>query len=80
MHTKLTLRLDSRLIERAKRYAREHNTSLSALVAGYFALLGRKAAKNSLESDPLVESLRGVLKDSGLNRDNHRRFLEKKYL
>ena len=36
MATKLTLRLDEGLIERAKREARKRGTSLSGMVAGYF--------------------------------------------
>ena len=37
--TKLTLRLDSGLIESAKAFAHEHQRSLSQLVADYFARL-----------------------------------------
>ena len=42
--TKLTLRLDSGLIESAKAFAHEHQRSLSQLEADYFARLGAQSA------------------------------------
>jgi hypothetical protein len=39
MQTKLTLRLDDALIDRAKRYARRHDQSVSQLVANFFSAL-----------------------------------------
>ena len=42
--TKLTLRLDSGLIESAKAFAHEHQRSLSQLVADYFARLAAQSA------------------------------------
>lgn len=39
MKSKLTLRMDEDVKERAKEIARERGTSLSALVEGYFRLL-----------------------------------------
>jgi len=39
MTTKLTLRVEKRIIDKAKRYAREHNTSLSEIVATYLDYL-----------------------------------------
>ncbi len=42
--TKLTLRLDSGLIESAKAFAHEHQRSLSQLVADYFARLAAQPA------------------------------------
>jgi predicted HicB family RNase H-like nuclease len=39
MQTKLTLRLDDRLIEQAKAYAQEKGRSLSQVVADYFRIL-----------------------------------------
>lgn len=41
--TKLTLRLDARTIEQAKRYARSRGTSVSRLVERYFAALDTPA-------------------------------------
>ena len=40
MQTKLTLRLEEQLIERAKAHAKKRGKSVSQMVADYFALLG----------------------------------------
>ena len=47
MHSKLTLRLDDKLIREAKSYASEAEISLSKLVADYFRLLmsGKSATR-----------------------------------
>jgi len=59
MHTKLTLKLDNAIIEQAKNYAKEKNTSLSKLIESY---LGKLVAPNdSYEVTPLVKSLSGVI-------------------
>ena len=82
MYTKLTLRMDTRLIEEAKRYAEEHGSSLSQLVAEYFAVLtakdeGAEAFERKLP--PITRSLVGVLKESEYNPEDYRRYLEDKY-
>jgi hypothetical protein len=57
---KLTIRLDVKVIERAKDYAKKNETSLSKLVEAYFdALTSGKEA--SLPATPLVEGLCGVV-------------------
>lgn len=64
MDTKLTLKLDGRVIASAKRYAREKNISLSGLVENYFQKLTRDQGKketNSQSINPLVKSLSGII-------------------
>lgn len=39
MDTKLTLKLDNSIIEHAKRYAKDKNTSLSKLIESYLGKL-----------------------------------------
>lgn len=77
MQSKLTLRIDERLIQRAKQQARAKGTSVSALVAGYFATLGAEAASQRLTPD--VQRLRGVLRDTSANRDAYREHLMEKH-
>lgn len=60
MDSKLTLKLDSSIIEQAKNYAKEKNTSLSKLIETYLGLLV-EPEKNQ-EVTPLVKSLSGVVK------------------
>lgn len=76
MQTKLTLRLDKKLIEMAKRYAEMSGKSLSQLVADYFSLLGSKPTGQS-ELTPKVKALKGALKN--VSEDDYRRYLEEKY-
>ena len=78
MQTKLTLRLEAQLIERAKAYARQRGTSVSQMVADYFALLDRQEQDEPLA--PLTRSLRGALRGANVDEDEYHRHLEKKYL
>jgi hypothetical protein len=79
MYTKLTLRLDERLIRHAKGYARRSGKSVSALVADYFAAL--EAARNDTDMTlpPKVRSLRGALASKGGDEGDYRRYLERKH-
>ena len=80
MQSKLTLRLDEGLIRRAKGIAKRRGKSLSQMVAEYFALLGSRSSKEADELAPTVNSLKGVLKGSKLDREDYKRHLEDKYL
>ena len=77
MNTKLTLRLDDRLIVSAKRHSAETGRSISQLVADFFAFID--AGAEEVEITPRVRSLRGVLAGSGLDETDYRRHLEEKY-
>jgi antitoxin component of RelBE/YafQ-DinJ toxin-antitoxin module len=61
METKLTLRLDKKIIDRAKDYAQNHNISLSKMVESFLDSLTKQKSKD-IEITPLVESLSGVVK------------------
>ena len=78
MQTKLTLRLDAQLIERAKTHARNRGKSVSQMVADYFALLGQEDPHEMLP--PLTRSLRGALRGAPIDEDEYHRHLEEKYL
>lgn len=78
MNTKLTLRLDEKLIEGAKRHSRESGRSISQLVADFFAFIETPAGH--VDVTPRVRSLRGVLAGHGLDESDYRRHLEDKYL
>jgi len=47
MNTKLTLRMDEALIASAKSYAAAHGSSVSQMVANYFAALGHFSADSA---------------------------------
>ncbi|MBX2938786.1 MAG: hypothetical protein KF880_01800 [Ferruginibacter sp.] len=59
MDTKLTVKLDSDIIEQAKIYARRKNTSLSKLIESYLGLLVEPNDKQQIT--PLVKSLSGIV-------------------
>jgi hypothetical protein len=61
METKLTLRLDKKVIVRAKSYAQNHKISLSKMVESYLDSMTSKKTMD-IEITPLVESLSGVVK------------------
>ena len=66
MKTKLTLALDEAVIKKAKKYAKDNNTSLSALLENYLRLLVSRE-KHSKVEEPVsnyssIEEFRGILK------------------
>jgi hypothetical protein len=82
METKLTLRLNDNVIERAKKYARLHNISLSRLIESYLDNITKeKDIGEKSTITPLVESLIGVIDlpaDFDYKKD-YRDYLEEKY-
>jgi hypothetical protein len=62
MDTKLTLRLNDSIIERAKKYARNHKISLSKMIETYLdSITMQKEKDDKISITPLVESLSGVI-------------------
>jgi hypothetical protein len=72
---KLTLSVDAEVVERAKRFAEQRGTSVSALVERYLDLLTRKPRPEA--EPPVLARLRGILAD--VDPEGHRRHLERKY-
>ena len=78
MQTKLTLRLDDRIVGDAERYARATGKSLSQMVAEYFSTItSPKAASGELT--PTVSRLKGALAGAKVDRDDYRAYLEGKH-
>ena len=80
MQTKLTLRLEDELINKAKRLAHQRGKSLSKLVAEYFFFITSKELSDHKELPPIVKSLYGSLSDKKLDESDYKDYLEKKYL
>jgi len=78
MNSKLTLRLDSQLIRRAKAYAKRSGKSVSSVVADYFAALEVGEADEQ-KLGPKVRSLLGVIRERPAGEGAYRRHLEKKH-
>jgi len=83
METKLTLRLNDSVIERAKIYARSHRISLSKMIESYLdSITKQKEVEKRISITPLVESLSGVIElpaDFDFKRE-YRDYLEENFL
>ena len=60
MDTKLTLKIDREIIEKAKRFAHHQNTSLSMRIENYLHRLTQQG-ENAQNITPLVKSLSGII-------------------
>jgi len=81
MTTKLTLRLDEKMIKKAKETARSKGVSLSRIVEDYFRSLTVRKEKEAPES-PVLAEISGVL-STGMGtrklRAEYRKHLQEKY-
>jgi len=79
MDSKLTLKLNENVIERAKQYAKENNISLSRMIENYLQAVTIRQ-NNKIKISPLVESLTGVIElDKKDYRKDYSDFLSQKY-
>ncbi len=80
MNTKLILHLDDSLIESAKEYSAKTGRSVSSIVSDFFQMLKNSNAEKEPQLPPTVASLKGVLKGSGIQQGDYKKYLEEKYL
>jgi hypothetical protein len=80
MQTKLTLRLEDELINKAKALAQQRGKSLSKLVAEYFKYITSKELGSETDLPPIVKSLSGSLAGSKIDETDYKKYLEGKYL
>lgn len=82
MDTKLTLKLDQEIIEKAKGYAKSRKTSVSRLIENFLQkLTSENPQEEKDEITPLVKSLSGII-DLPKNYDHKKDYadhLSKKY-
>jgi hypothetical protein len=67
MNTKLTLTIEQSVIEKAKKYAKEKERSLSDLIENYLKALTtdssqKEIGQKEIELTPIVKSLKGTFK------------------
>ena len=81
MNTKLTLKLNKKAIDRAKKYAQKNKQSLSVMVEKYFNLISDKDSITEIEISPNVLELSGVITlPENLNmKEVYRNHIEEKY-
>lgn len=84
MNTKLTLTIELEIINRAKKYAKDKNRSLSHIVENYLkVLINEEQNVKDNELNPIVKSLKGSFKmpKKDMNyKEELRDRLEEKYL
>ena len=76
METKMTVRVDRRLLENAKRYARENNMTLTELISHYLEKI--PPGSGELEQAPIVRRLTGSL-SRNIAVEDYKKHLEEKY-
>jgi hypothetical protein len=59
MNTKLTLTIEQAVIEKAKKYAKDKERSLSNLIENYLKALTKEDDSYEIELTPIVKSLKG---------------------
>jgi hypothetical protein len=79
VNTKLTVRLDARLIRRAKAYARRRGKSLSQMVQDFFLGLEDQAEETATPRSPAVRSLTGALAGHKVSEQQYRDYLLRKH-
>jgi len=79
MLTKLTLHIDDQLIEQVKSYAEHTGKSVSQIVGDYFKLLTTAKMKSVSPATPVTQSLRGVLKESKIDKKDYKKYLNEKH-
>ena len=76
MEPKLTVRVPRHLLEKAKRYARAHNTTLTKLISAYLQRIPDE--RELLENAPFVQKLTGLL-SRDVSVEDYKTHLEEKY-
>jgi hypothetical protein len=74
--TKLTVRVPRDLLEEAKRYASEHDTTLTRIVSEFLHQLSSQG--DPLADAPIVRRLSGTLSQD-VSVEDYRKHLEQKY-
>jgi hypothetical protein len=76
METKLTVRVSRLLLENAKRFARENNTTLTDLISAYLRQI--PAVESSLKDAPITRRLSGTLPPD-VSVEDYKKHLDNKY-
>ena len=74
--SKMTVRVPKELLERAKQYARENDTTLTRLITTYLGQLGVES--DPIADAPIVRRLMGTLSQE-IGVEDYRQHLEDKY-
>jgi hypothetical protein len=76
MDTKLTVRVPRNLLENAKPYAQEHNTTLTELISAYLRQIPSEGT--GLDNAPIVRWLSGSISQN-VTLEDYKKHLDEKY-
>ena len=79
MTAKITLYSEDKLISEVKHFAKEHNTSVSKLVNGFFHTL-LDTIDSEKSDQKITNSLLGIIKESDITEKEYQKYREDKYL
>ena len=81
MNVKLTLQLDKEIIEKAKKYAKIRNQSLSSLVQNYFNFLSENKENDKIQISKNVKDISGIITlDNKVNiKEEYKKHIMEKY-
>ncbi|MCZ7603443.1 MAG: DUF6364 family protein [Melioribacteraceae bacterium] len=79
MQTKLTLRIDEKVIEKAKRISRKRGKSISKMVSDFIQNEDRKENESVEVYPPITKKLKGLIKEKEFKKDDYYNYLEEKH-
>ena len=79
MNTKLTLRMDEKIVRKAKMEAKRRGKSVSQMVAEYIESIGLHQ-NSEKDLPPTTASLVGILKGKKISEEDYKTHLREKYL
>jgi len=80
MNTKLTLRIDKTLVNKAKRQAHRRGKSVSGMFSEYVKMLDDSPSDGQSQGlPPITASLFGLLRGKTLTREDYRQHLKEKH-
>lgn len=81
MQKTVTLQLDSEVVRKAEAIAKRNGETLSHLIEGLITTAGHSPVEVDEDGlTPLIRSLKGSLRSSGVNVEDYRNSLVEKYL
>jgi hypothetical protein len=79
MNTKLTLRMDETIVQKAKIEAKRRGKSVSRMVAEFIESIGLQQTSEK-DLPPTTASLVGILKGREISEEDYKTHLREKYL
>ncbi len=79
MSTKLTLYIEDELITYVKKYAKDHQLSVSKVVNNFLTTLKQKQEDSSPLSCPITDALLGSVEELDTSKEAYHKHLDEKY-